>query len=362
MNKRNRILSVLLFLPVVLAPLVGITQPSSSTQTPAASKKPLYFCPMHPAITSDHPGQCPICHMDLELATEPQMPHMDTHDVPGHVNFELSEEGQQQSGVRTGTVSRQQISHVIRAFARVAYDAEAFTALRDYQLARRNSEQMSQGPSAGLKRGAEELVRAAELKLKLMGLDEESLKQAAFDPSAFLLPEGAVWISADIYESEIGLVRRGMKVKVAAPAFPMTVFEGQVVSIAPVLNSATRTFTVRIKAKDPERLLQPEMFVNATIEVDLGNVLAVPAEALMRAGNEELAFVASDKTHFEPRQVKVGLRGGDYYQVLDGLKEGEKVVIGANFLIDSESRLRSTLESSQAKGNGTGESAPAHHH
>jgi membrane fusion protein, copper/silver efflux system len=342
-------------------------EPKTSPGSESAQKKPLYFCPMHPAITSDHPGQCPICHMDLEKAEDSDFQGSNKAGlqapqaaVSGRATLNLPPETQQFSGIKTETVSKRPMTHTIRAFGQVAYDAEAFTALREFQLARQNASTLNSSTSSSLKRGADNLLSAAELKLKLMGLDDESLKQAAFDPEGFLLPADGVWVNADLYENEIGLVRKGTEVTISAPAFPARTFDGQVVSIAPVLNPATRTFKVRVKVKDPDKLLKPIMAVDALVKIDLGDRLAVPIEAVLAAGDEDLVFVVKDQVRFEPRQVKLGLRGGGFYQVLEGLDPDERVVTQANFLVDSESRLRATL--AKAEGQSQENHPPEHRH
>ena len=88
--------------------------------------------------------------------------------------------------------------------------------------------------------------------------------------------------------------------------------------------------------------LKPEMFVNVSIKVPLGNQLSAPIDAILNTGTRQLAFVEVAEGEFEPREIKVGHAADGYYEVLSGLKEGEAIVTQANFLIDSESRLRST--------------------
>ena len=94
-----------------------------------------------------------------------------------------------------------------------------------------------------------------------------------------------------------------------------------------------------------DKLLKPEMFVDVAIEIPFGVKLAIPEEALFNAGETQLVFVSMGEGRFEPRKVRAGYEVGGYYEILDGLKKGEKVVSSANFLIDSESRLRAAVKS-----------------
>ena len=106
----------------------------------------------------------------------------------------------------------------------------------------------------------------------------------------------------------------------------------------------TRSVRVRAILDNKEGLLKPEMYVNASREVDLGEVLAVPDEAVFQTGEKNIVFVEKQNGLFEPREVVVGARADKFREIRAGLKEGEKVVVSGNFLIDSESRLKNALE------------------
>lgn len=153
-----------------------------------------------------------------------------------------------------------------------------------------------------------------------------------------------VWAYISIYEYEIGLVKIGSSVEIEAVAYPGEVFEGKVVSINPVLDPAARTNQVRVEVLNTEDKLKPEMFVNAKIHIDLGEKLALPELAVMDTGIRKIVYLSREGGLLEAREVKLGQKAGGYYEILNGLSEGDIVVTSGNFFIDSESKLKSTLE------------------
>jgi Cu(I)/Ag(I) efflux system membrane fusion protein len=128
-------------------------------------------------------------------------------------------------------------------------------------------------------------------------------------------------------------------------AFVNRVFSGEVGLIYPHLNAQTRTARIRIELPNPDGLLRPDMYVDA--EIDAGSpqpVLAVPESAVLDTGSRQAVFVDKGQGRFEPRDVKLGHRGGGYVEIRDGVAEGEPVVVSANFLIDAESNLMAALK------------------
>jgi membrane fusion protein, copper/silver efflux system len=140
-------------------------------------------------------------------------------------------------------------------------------------------------------------------------------------------------------------IKPGLKVEVEVPSLPGKVFIGRVSSISPVVNSPTRTVRVRASVPDPEGLLRPDTYVNVKIQIVLGTHLAVPEDSVLHSGDDSFVFVVKDGGLFEPRAIRTGSKTEDDYEVLSGLGEGETVVTAANFLIDSESKLRGVLRS-----------------
>jgi membrane fusion protein, copper/silver efflux system len=227
-----------------------------------------------------------------------------------------------------------------------SYDPDLFTAMTEYREALITREKVKDSPLPDVHERAEAMVRAAGLKLKLMGLSEDQIGKIAAEgaPTNLLVGQigGTLWVYADIYENEVGLVSQGQAVDVTLGALPGKVIRGTIRAIDPVLNPNTRSVRVRVEIPNTQGILRPEMFVNVLIKVPLGNQLSVPTDAVFDTGTRQLVFVEVAEGEFEPREIKVGQRAETYYEVLSGLEEGESIVTQANFLMDSESRLRAT--------------------
>jgi len=152
-----------------------------------------------------------------------------------------------------------------------------------------------------------------------------------------------IWVLADVYEYELPMIQIGQKAEMTLAYFPGKTFTGKVSYIYPGLDQETRTLKVRVEIPNPRYELKPDMYANVEINIDYGNRLAIPRDAVMDSGADQIAFVAREEGYFEPRRISLGQQVGDQYIVLDGLKAGERVVTSANFLIDSESQLKSAL-------------------
>ena len=154
-----------------------------------------------------------------------------------------------------------------------------------------------------------------------------------------------VWAVIDVAERDLGAVSLAQPVKVRARSYPGREFAGKVSVIYPQVNKDTRTARIRIELSNPDFVLLPDMYVDA--EIDTGSmqpVLAIPESAILDTGSRQAVFVEKGQGRFEPRDVKLGHRGGGYVEVREGLTEGEPVVVSANFLIDAESNLKAALK------------------
>jgi Cu(I)/Ag(I) efflux system membrane fusion protein len=157
-----------------------------------------------------------------------------------------------------------------------------------------------------------------------------------------------LWIMAEVYEQDVGLIQVGQKVSARFESFPGQVFEGQLDFVYPILNPATRTARVRIQLPNPDGRLKPNMYAQLEIAAQAHQALAVPASAIVESGRHTLVLVDRGEGRFEPREVTLGLRGEDATEILEGLKEHEMVVTSANFLLDAESNLKAALGSFEA--------------
>jgi Cu(I)/Ag(I) efflux system membrane fusion protein len=151
----------------------------------------------------------------------------------------------------------------------------------------------------------------------------------------------SVWIMADIYEYEVPLVKVGQTALVTLPYYSGQSHVATVDFIDPSLDPVSRTVKVRLAMKNPGLMLKPEMFANVEIKVSSGPKLVIPREAVIDSGMRQIVYVEKKPGVYEMRRVTLGLRGEDYDEVLKGISKGERVVTSGNFLIDSESQLRS---------------------
>jgi membrane fusion protein, copper/silver efflux system len=379
---------------VILAAGIGVFAVGRhfiTRQGMAASKtaKDLYYCPMHPNFTSDKPGECAICGMSLvkrvtasgaEQKTEsvkskkilfyrnpmnpavtspvPMKDQMGMDYVPVYEEATaqapasavyISPDKQQLIGVKKEKVQKRKLSGQILTVGRVAYDPALFTAQQEYLQALKSSQTISGGSLNYIEEQSAALIRDMKQKLLAMGMSETEIAELAKrgKPQQNLyLPSSEdknVWVYLTIYEYEAGLVKTGTPVEVRAIAYPGELFEGQVISVTPILETATRTLKVRALVDNPANKLKLEMFVNVAIKYDLGDKLSVPEEAVMHAGTRDIVFVANANGHFESRVVTLGTKAQGYYEVLRGLAENDEVVTSGNFLIDSESKLNAVL-------------------
>jgi membrane fusion protein, copper/silver efflux system len=244
------------------------------------------------------------------------------------------------------------------------YSPEAAAAEREYLVARQIS-------------GA--IVQAAAAKLRNLGLSSDHIKQLSRDGKAadvltypapidgivmdkavlagqrFAAGEtlyriadlSSVWVLAEVFEQDLASVHVDESATVRLTAYPGRSFTGSVSFIYPTLNPTTRTAKVRIELANPDGLLKPDMY--ATVVIDAGaagqEVLTVPESALLDDGARQIVLVERSPGRYQPRVVATGRRGNGDVEVISGIAAAEKVVVAANFLIDSESNLRSALRS-----------------
>ena len=176
----------------------------------------------------------------------------------------------------------------------------------------------------------------------------------------------SVWVVADLAEQDIGLIQTGAKAAVRITAYPNKVYEGRVTYVYPTLKADTRTVAVRVELANPGQLLKPAMY--AQVDFSVGTtvpVLTVPDSAVIDSGSCRIVLVQLAEGRFEPREVELGGRGENFVEVVSGVREGERVVVAANFLIDAESNLKAAIgglfshagHGSPAKGSEAGATA-----
>jgi len=268
---------------------------------------------------------------------------------PTHPGVYISPEKQQLIGVKKGRVEVRPLSGQILTVGRVAYDPTLFVAQQEYLQTLRGQQSAQKANLDYLKGQSQSLLQTMRHKLVLLGMSEAEIqemeKQGTPEMNLYLptSEDKNVWVYVTIYEYEAGLVKEGMPIQVDTLAYPGKTFHGRIVSITPLLEAATRTLKARALVENPEGQLKLEMFANVRITYDLGEKLAVPEDAVMRAGTRDLVYVVSPDGYFTPKTVKLGVKAQGYYEVLQGLTANEHVVTSANFLVDSESKLNAVL-------------------
>ena len=153
-----------------------------------------------------------------------------------------------------------------------------------------------------------------------------------------------VWVLVDVAERDLSLIEVGQKASVRLRAYPDKVFNGKVALIYPHLMAETRTARIRIELPNPDDVLRPDMY--ADVEIATGTeapVVTVSSSAVIDSGERQVVLLSKGDGRFEPRAVKLGRRGGGRVEIKEGLAEGDKVVVSANFLIDAESNLKAAL-------------------
>ena len=190
-------------------------------------------------------------------------------------------------------------------------------------------------------------------------IDKPSVQGMRFmpgDPLYRIVDMSTVWLIADVFEQDLAGVRVGQEATVSVKAYPGRSFAGRVGFIYPVVGAETRTARVRIEMPNPDDLLKAEMYATVEIAAPVGpgEVLSIPESGVLDSGTRQVVLVDRGEGRFEPRPVALGESAEGYVAVLDGLTEGERVVVSANFLIDAESNLKAALSSLGGGGTGGG--------
>jgi Cu(I)/Ag(I) efflux system membrane fusion protein len=252
-------------------------------------------------------------------------------------SFQISVPKQKLIGVETSKVVRKQLHKTIQFAGTVAYDPELYTALVEYR------EILRQSGISGIHENSGSLIYSAKNRLLQMGLSEEGIRFHANRNSQELLTggkDGNSIIYAAIYESEIGSIKQDMELIVKSNSYPNQKFIGKIMSIDSVLDPTTRTLRARVLVKDPQKLLKPQMLVNVELDLKKQNILSVPSSAIMHTGVRTIVYKKMGEDNFQKQVVLTGLEGDEFTEITKGLEEGDEVVTGANFLVDSESKLQ----------------------
>ncbi len=260
---------------------------------------------------------------------------------------------------------------------------------QEYLLALSNHEALRDSSFEDVREGSEELVRLARERLTLLDVPEHQIREleetrevsrilhihSPFEgvvltvgarEGQYITPQtelyriadlSHVWAYADIYEYQLPWVQEGDQAEIRIAALPGRTFQGVISYIYPFVERTTRTVRLRMEFDNPDGILKPNMFADATIfprtEVE---ALVIPTEAIIRSGITERAFVVREPGKFEPREIETGVRSGGLVEVISGLEAGERVVVSGQFLIDSESSIREAASKMMEPGSADVES------
>ncbi|WGK65317.1 efflux RND transporter periplasmic adaptor subunit [Croceiramulus getboli] len=372
----------------------------------------MWTCSMHPQIMQNEPGDCPICGMDLipaEASAEGIAPNA----------IKMTENALALANIRTTRVggSALQDDNTLSLSGKIQVNEEAKAVQSSYFEGRIErlhvnfeGQQVRQGQllatlyapnliaaqqelltAASLKESQPKLYQAVRNKLKLWKLSETQINTieksgtikeyfpvyatVSGTVTDLLVAEGdyvnqgqplvklsnlnSVWAEFDAYESQIEQLEKGQQLQVTAQAYPNKTFDGTISFIDPVLNTQTRTVTVRAQLNNRDGLLKPGLFITGTLDVAQGDntsTLSIPASAVLWTGERSVVYVktAPDTPVFEMREVVLGSRSGDQYTVISGLQEGEEIVTNGTFTVDAAAQLqgkRSMMNQNPGAGN-----------
>ena len=370
---------------------------ANHNHTEASQTNKMWTCSMHPQIMQPEPGDCPICGMDL-------IPAEAGADGLTADQFKLTANAMALANIQTTLVGNGSIENgIIKLSGKIAENEEANAVQVSYfsgRIERLNisftGEDVRKGQllatiyspelyaaqqelitASSLKESQPALYKAVRNKLKLWKLSENQINQIETSGKVIenfpvyatvsgtvtekLVEQGdyikqgqpllkianlnTVWANFDVYENQIEQFKKGQEVKVITNAYPNKTFKGTVDFIDPVLNTKTRTVDLRVVLNNKEAIFKPGMFVSAEIESDKINsneVITVPSSAVLWTGERSVVYIKSNPNEpvFELKEVTLGNKIGDNYEVLDGLSSGNEIVTYGTFTVDAAAQLQ----------------------
>ncbi len=362
------------------------------------NNKDYWTCTMHPQVHKDGPGACPICGMDLiKKVVEDSVNVSLEKDMQGMIT--LSSNKQMLANVSTIKVKKESLKKELTAYSYLDFAEQnrktipaKFNGRIEKLFVNKTGDYIKKGQSLfeiyspdlvqaqneyliALSNNRNEnnsLIEASQKKLELFGLTSnqiEYLKNSRkinltltyYSPVSGTVIEKKVqegmyvnegttiyevaefstlWNIAEVNETELSFIKVGSKVKLNLKAYPGEEFTGRVTFIYPVINPQTRTVKIRSEFSNQSNKLRPQMYGETIFSTDAGTGLLVPADAVIFSGNRNVVWVKTSDGMFKARNVQLGQKFGDKYQILSGINEGDEVAASGGFLIDSESQLK----------------------
>lgn len=255
------------------------------------------------------------------------------------------------------------------------YSPDLVATQEEYLIAKRGETALGKSPFPDVAQGSQSLLQSARERLKLWDITDEQIKKldesrqvsrtmTYYSPTdGFVMERKAypqtaitgdtdlymiadlseIWINAEVYEFEVPYIRVGQTAQAQLSYYPGRIYTGKVTYINPTVDPVARTVKVRLEFANPKFELKPEMFANVEVKINYGKQIVLPQEALLDSGEKQYVFLAHGDGMFEPRQVETGAKLDGNVMITSGLKPGDTVVLSGNFLIDSESRLKSAM-------------------
>ncbi|EGV43327.2 efflux RND transporter periplasmic adaptor subunit [Bizionia argentinensis JUB59] len=401
--KNNKVVIYIGILAIgVLLGWVLFSGGSSSTEThdhdTVAETNQMWTCSMHPQIMQPEPGDCPICGMDL-------IPAESSADGLMADEFKLTENAMALANIQTSVVgSTDTQDKAIKLSGKIVENEESNAVQVSYfsgRIERLNvsftGEEIRKGQllatiyspelyaaqqelltAASIKESQPALYKAVRNKLKLWKLSENQINQIEESGEVKenmpvyatvsgvvtekLVEQGdyvkqgqpllkvanlsSVWGNFDVYENQIDLFKKGQEVKVTSNAYPNKEFKGKVDFINPTLNTATRTVSLRVILDNKNGVFKPGMFVKAIIENvsdNKGEVITIPSSAVLWTGERSVIYIKTNPHEpvFEMKEVVLGNRIGDNYEIAEGLSNGDEIVTNGTFTVDAAAQLQS---------------------
>ena len=383
----------------------------ASTATKGERNILYWYDPMHPQYKADKPGTAPDCGMDLvpkyadeqpaSMAPGSVMIAADKQQLIGIRTAEVKRETLVRDIRTTGqiTANETRIAHVhvkVNGFVDkvfvdyigqlvkkgqplfTLYSPDLVATQQEYLIAKSTEKTLGASPLPDVARGSQSLLRSARERLKLWDISDEQINKLdesgevtrtltfyspvtgfVMDRKAFpqtaVTPDtelytvsdlSTIWVNADIFEYEVPFVKIGQHAEIQLSYYPGKTRNGRISFIYPTVDSTTHTVKVRLEFPNPGFQLKPQMFADVGLKVSYGTHVVVPQEAVLDSGKQQTVFVAH-ASYFEPRKITTGAKLEGKVVALSGLKAGETVVTSGNFLVDSESRLKSATNSMQ---------------